>query len=177
MLRNYLLVALRNLLKHRLYSFINIGGLAVGLAACLLILLFVTDELSYDRWLPRSERLALFETEIRVPGRDIIEFGGSPGPLGPALAKDFSTDVEQVTRVYHTNESVKIGDRQFLTKVSYVDPNYFQVLDLPAVEGDRAKALANASSIALTRKQARIYFGDEPALGKVITVGDRKSVV
>lgn len=173
MWRNYLLVALRNLGKQRLYSFINIGGLAVGLAACLLILLFVTDELSYDRWLPNAERVAIFESEIRVPGRDIIEFAGSPGPLGPALEKDFSSEIQEVTRVFHTNESVKIGDRQFLTEVSYVDANYFKVMDLPVAEGDRAKAVADTHSIALTRKQARSYFGDEPALGKVITIAGK----
>lgn len=173
MLRNYLLVALRNLGKHRLYSFINIGGLAVGLAACLLILLFVTDELSYERWLPRAERIAILEVEIRVPGRDTMEFAGTPGPLAPALEKTFSSEIEQVTRVYHTNEPVKLGERQFLTEVSYVDANYFKVLDLKVAEGDRGKVLADTSSIALTRKQAKIYFGDEPALGKVLTLGGK----
>ena len=80
MLRNYLLIAIRNLRKHRLYSFINIGGLAVGLAACLMIVLFVRDELSYDKWLPNASRIGKLEVTFRVPGREPMEFGNSPGP-------------------------------------------------------------------------------------------------
>lgn len=173
MLRNYLLVALRNLGKHRLYSFINIGGLAVGLAACLLILLFVTDELSYDEWLPGAERLAIFEVELRVPGRDIMEFAGTPGLLKAALDKEHAAEIEETTRIYQNSEPVKLGDRQFLTKISYVDPNFFRVMDLPVAQGDRARAVADAHSIALSQKQARIYFGAEPALGKVLTIAGK----
>ena len=87
MLRNYLLVALRNLRKHRLYSAITIGGLAVGLAACLMIILFVRDELSYDRWLPNAERIAGLEVTFRVPGREPIAFANTPGPVKAALEK------------------------------------------------------------------------------------------
>lgn len=173
MLRNYLLVALRNLLKHRLYSFINIGGLAVGLAACLLILLFVTDELSYDRWLPKADRLVIFESEIRVPGRDTMMFAGTPGLLAAALEKDFSSDLEAVTRVYDTKESVRIGDKQFLSSVNYVDANYFKLFDLPVVAGSRDKILADNRSIALSQELARTYFGDEPAVGKTFLVGGK----
>lgn len=170
MWRNYLTVAVRNLARHRLYSALTIGGLALGLAACLLIFLFVTDELSYDRWLRHSERLALFEVEFRVPGRDPMHFAGSPGPLRAALEKEFPSQVETSARIYRHREPVKVGDRQLLTHVSYVDPSFFDVLDLPVLAGDRHKALADARSIALTQQLARSLFGEEPALGKVLTV-------
>jgi putative ABC transport system permease protein len=170
MLRNYLTIAFRNLLKHRLYSFINIGGLAVGLAACLLILLFVTDELSYEQWLPNADRIAVAETTFNVPGRDPMKFAGSPGLLKDALIKDFSTDIEGVARIYQSSEPVRIGDRQFQTDVNYVDPGFFQVLDLAVVEGDRAAALANTHSLLLSRRLARAYFGDERVIGKTLTV-------
>ncbi len=173
MLRNYLLVALRNLLRHRLYSFINIGGLAVGLAACLLILLFVTDELAYDEWLPNVDRLAIFEVEIDVPGRDTIEFAGSPGPLKAALEKDFSSELEGVVRLYQTSESVRVGERQFLPKITYVDATFFKLFDLPVVAGDRAKVVADVKSIAVTETTARTLFGDEPAIGKVLTLAGK----
>ena len=173
MLRNYLIVAVRNLLKNRLYSFINIGGLAVGLAACLIILLFVTDETSYEEWLPRAERLAVFEGEIRVPGRDTMAFAGSPGLLAPALSRDFSSDIEATTRLFDANEPVRIGDKQFLSSFNYVDANFFQLFDLPVVAGSRDKILADNRSIALTQKLARTYFGDEPAVGKTLLVGGK----
>src|SRR5262245_57184032 len=98
MLRNYFKVALRNLVTNKLYSLINIGGLAGGLAACLLILLFVRDEMSYDRWLPNADRIASVESTFFVPGREKIAFAATPGPFKAALEKDFSTDVEKVVR-------------------------------------------------------------------------------
>jgi putative ABC transport system permease protein len=173
MLRNYLLVAIRNLLKHRLYSFINVGGLAVGLAACLLILLFVLDELSYEAWLPQADRLAVIETEIRIPGRDAMSFGNSPGLLAAAMEKEFGNELEQITRTFRGGEAVRVGDRQFLSKITYGDRNLFRVLDLPVVAGDRERVLADNHAIALTQKQAQIYFGDEPPVGKVLTVAGK----
>lgn len=173
MLRNYLLVAVRNLVKHKLYSFINIGGLAVGLAACLLILLFVRDELSYESWIPNAERVAIIETEIHIPGREGLAYAGSPGLLAAAMEKEFGGQIEQMVRLYRPNEPVKIGDRQFLTRFTYADASLFKVLDLPAVSGERERALADTHSVALSEKTARAYFGAEPALGKVITVGGK----
>lgn len=170
MWRNYLVVAVRNLARHRLYSALTIGGLALGLAACLLIFLFVRDELSYDRWLRDSERLGLFEVEFHVPGRDTMHFAGSPGPLRAALEKEFPSQVETSARMYRRKETVKVAERQLLTHVSYADPTLFEVLELAAVAGDRRQALADARSIALTQKLASQLFGNEPALGKVLTV-------
>lgn len=173
MLRNYLLVAIRNLLKHKLYSFINIGGLAVGLAACLLILLFVRDELSFESWVPNAERIAIVETEIHIPGRESVAYAGSPGLLRAAMEKEFGGQIEQMVRVYRPNEPVRIGDRQFLTRFTYADSTLFKVLDLPAASGERERALADTHSVALSEKTARAYFGAEPAVGKVITVGGK----
>ena len=104
MLRNYLLVALRNLVKHKLYSFINIGGLAVGLAACLLILLFVRDEMSFESWVPNSERIAIVETEIEAAMRaanvtgpvtcvELIAAEGFKGVEGSPCWADVSVDL------------------------------------------------------------------------------------
>ena len=78
MLQNYLIVALRNLRNHKLYSAITIGGLALGLAACLLILLFVRDEVSYDKWLPNAERIAKLEITFSVPGREPMVASSQP---------------------------------------------------------------------------------------------------
>ncbi len=174
MLRNYIKVALRNLVNNKLYSAINIGGLAVGLAACLLILLFVRDELSYERWVPHANRIATVESTFHIPGRDTIAFAAAPGPLAPAMAKDFSSDIEQITRVFSTNEPVRAGDNTFLGDFAWVDPTFFDVFDLPMVEGKREAALANNASVILSQRSAEKYFGDTPAVGKTMTVGGDK---
>jgi putative ABC transport system permease protein len=170
MLRNYIKVAIRNLVSNKLHALINIGGLAVGLAACLLILLFVRDELSYERWLPNADRIAAVESTFFIPGRERIAFAASPGPMKPALDKDFSSDIERVVRLFQDEAPVRTGDRQFTAELSYVDPGFFDVFDLPMVAGDREAALANNASILLSQTTARKYFGDEPAVGQTLTV-------
>ena len=171
MLRNYVTVAWRNLTNHKLYSAINIGGLAVGLAACLLILLFVRDELSYETWVPNAERIAIVETTFNVPGRDKLAFAGVPGPTKAKLDKDFSSDIERMVRVYDDELPSRAGDRQFLQRVSYIDPGFFEVWDLPMAAGERESVLAGNASIILSETTAKKFFGDEAPLGKTITVG------
>lgn len=173
MLRNYITVAIRNLVNHKLYSAINIGGLAVGLAACLLILLFVREELSYDRWLPNADRIAVVESTFYIPGREKIAFAGAPGPIKDPLEKDFSSDIEKVVRVFEDELPVRAGERQALGKIGFADPGFFQVFDLPMVAGERESALKNNSSIVLSQSMARQFFGDQPAVGKTITVSDK----
>ena len=170
MFRNYLITALRNLRKHRLYSFITIGGLAVGLAACLLILLFVRDELSYDEWLPKAERIAKLEITFIVPDRDPMEMGQTPGPARAALEKDFSSDIEAVTRIWENGAPIRSADRQFNERIGYVDLNFFEVFDLPLALGVREQALANNTSMVISERIAEKYFGQTPALGQVLTI-------
>ena len=173
MLRNYITVAFRNLVNNKLYSAINIGGLAVGLAACLLILLFVREELSYDRWLPNADRIAVVESTFYIPGREKIAFAAAPGPIKDPLEKDFSSDIEKVVRVFEDELPVRAGERQALGKIGFADPGFFQVFDLPMVAGERESALKNNSSIVLSETMARQFFGDQPAVGKTITVSDK----
>ena len=173
MLRNYITVAIRNLVNNKLYSAINIGGLAVGLAACLLILLFVREELSYDRWLPNADRIAVVESTFYIPGREKIAFAAAPGPIKDPLEKEFSSDIEKVVRVFEDELPVRAGERQALGKIGFADPGFFQVFDLPMVAGERESALKNNSSIVLSQTMAKQFFGDQPAVGKTITVGDK----
>lgn len=173
MLRNYVTVAIRNLVNNKLYSAINIGGLAVGLAACLLILLFVRDELSYDRWLPNAERIAVVESTFFIPGREKLAFAGAPGPIKKPLEEDFSSDIERVVRLYQDELPVRAGDRQLLGELNFVDPGFFEVFDIPMVAGERERALSNNASIILSETTARKFFGDQPAVGKTITVSDK----
>ena len=173
MLRNYFATAIRNLLQHRLHSAINIGGLALGLAACLLILLFVRDELSYDRWLPDVNRIAKLEITFNVPGREPLAFSQTPGPAKAALEKDFASDIERAVRMFHAEQPIRAGDRQFADRISYVDPGFFQVFDLPTVSGEREAVLERADRLLVSERMAAKYFGEASPIGRTVTVNNK----
>ncbi|MGE3477502.1 MAG: ABC transporter permease [Rhodospirillaceae bacterium] len=162
MLKNYLTVAFRNLLKNRLYTAINIFGLAVGLASCILILLYVRHETSYDEWFPNAERIYAVQSRFDIPGREVFKAGQAPGPARDALMKDFS-EIEAGVRLTEQNPIVTRGSDVFREPVALADPNLFDVLDLPLVSGDKKAALADVSSILLSESMARKYFGSAAA--------------
>jgi len=169
MLHNYLTVAVRSLFKNKLYSAINIFGLTVGLAACLMILLFVREELSFDRWVPDAERVYRVHTRFDIPNRAPLLAVAAPGPVKTALEKDFA-EIEMATRLVEQRAVVKRGAEVFFEDVVLADANVFAVLPLPFAAGERAGALADASSVVLSEAMARKYFGDAPAVGQVLTI-------
>jgi putative ABC transport system permease protein len=168
MFRNYLTIALRNIVRHKLYSFINIAGLAVGLTCMILIMLFVRDELSYDKWIPGSDRLYRVEVTFYPPGRSAIPLAQTSMPL-PAAMKDQIPEVRAMTRLALENMAITVGDRHFSERVTVVDPNFLQVIPLPLVEGDPRTVLAHPESVVLTQSMARKYFGDADPIGKTIS--------
>ncbi|HTJ43893.1 MAG TPA: ABC transporter permease, partial [Kofleriaceae bacterium] len=170
MLRHYLAVALRNLAAQKRYAAITIGGLAVGLAACLVILLYVRDERSYEAWIPNADRIVNYETTIRVPGAETMSFAGSAGPLKAALDKELSSEIERTVRVYKEPAPVKIDDRVLRAEIAYVDPGFFGVFDLPMIAGDREAALRDKSSILVSETTAHAWFGDAPPVGRTVTI-------
>jgi len=174
MLQNYVTVALRNLAKHKLYSFINIAGLAVALACAMLIMLFVRDELSFDKYMPDHERIYRAETTFYPPGRDPLITGSAMYPLSDKL-KEIG-GVEDATRMGQFSSAVKHGDRQFFEKLSPVDPNFFQLLQFKLLKGDPATALARPDTAVISESIARKYFGDEDPIGKTVTVDEVNTV-
>jgi putative ABC transport system permease protein len=167
---NYLVIALRNIIRHKLYSFINIAGLAVGLACAILIILFVRDELSYDSWIPGSDKLYRVEVTFHVPGRPDIVTAQTTMPLTPAM-RDQIPEVRSQTRLSQQWMTMKSGDRQFLETVASVDSNFLQVIPLPLVAGDRRTVLSRPESIIVSQRVARKYFGDASPIGKTLTTG------
>src|SRR5690606_32110620 len=172
MLKNYLDVALRSFLGNKLFSFINVFGLAVGLASVILIGLYVADELSYDRYHPDAERL------YRI-GRDFYAVNGSEELLmatnaAPAaeLLQNYFPEIEATARIY--------GGRVLLSRdaaasfynsgVRFVDPALLQMFAFEWVAGDPDTALAEANSIVLTESVARAYFGASDPLGQTLTM-------
>lgn len=172
MYRNYLAVALRNLVRNKLYSLINIGGLAIGLAAVILIALFVYDELSYDNFWPDADRLYRAETTFVVPGRSPTSRATSPGPLAPTLAREFEGRIVEAARFFNMVSTVTLGDRQFSERVGMVDANFFELFDFRILRGNRDTVLAGNSSLMISETMAIKYFGDSDAVGKTLMLNE-----
>jgi len=169
MFRNYLVIALRNIARHKLYSFINIGGLALGLTCVILIALFIRDETSFDKWVPDSANLYRLDESFFLPGRPPIRTALADFPL-PQLLKDNLPEVTAMTRFWLRERTVKIGSQAFTQQIVEVDSGFFQVIRFPLVSGDPALALAGADSIVLSQALAKKYFGTENAVGKTLAV-------
>lgn len=172
MLKNYFKVALRNILKHKFYSSLNIAGLAFGLAACFLIGLYIHDELSYDKFHYDSENVYCVALHGKIGGQDIQTAASCP-PLAQAIVGTIP-GVEQATRIREWGNLVmKYEDKAFTeTKALLVDSNFFEFFTFQLLEGDRKTLLKEPNTMVLTQEAAIKYFGDEPALGKIITVGN-----
>ena len=170
MFRNYLVIALRNIVRHKLYSFINITGLAVGLGCLILIILFVRDELSYDKWIPGSDKLYRVEITYHIPNRSDIITAQISMPL-PVAMRDQIPEVRNATRLMRQSMTMTEGDRQFLETVAVVDPNFLQVVQLPLVTGDPRTVLSQRDTIVISQRTARKYFGDADPIGKTLATG------
>ncbi len=169
MIRNYLITAMRNFARHKLYSFINIGGLAVGLACAIFIVLYLRDELSYDRWIPDTQDLYQLEATFQFPGRDPDVVSLVPFPAPVAMQAEIP-EVVAHTHFIPEDMTAQVGGRLFSAKVIAADPNFFQLIKLPLIQGDPAAVLAKPESIVLSQTAARRFFGDANPLGKTITM-------
>ena len=169
MFKNYLVAALRSMARQRLFSAINILGLAIGLAACILILLFIRDEVSYDGWLPGAENIYRVEMMANIPGRDRFVTSQSMPPLKDAFLTDFP-EAQTATRLFYDPVGVTAGDRSFLDSFMFADATLFEVFDVPFLEGNAATALADPNSVVLSETMARKYFGQGSPLGKTLTI-------
>src|SRR3569833_1112957 len=169
MIWNYLVTALRNFQRHKLYSFINIAGLAVGLCCAIFIILYLRDELSYNKWVPDSENVYQVHTTFHMPGKTPDFVSAVPFVATVAMQAQLPGVVAQ-THLISENMTAQVGDRQFEAKISVVDPNFFQVIKLPLAAGDPARVLAQPDSVILSQTTARKYFGAADPVGKTITV-------
>ena len=168
MIRNYFTVAFRSLRKQKGYALINIAGLAFGFAASLLILLFIRDELSYDRFHEKTERI--YQTGMRgVIGGQALETANSSTPMGPAMKADFP-EVENFVRVKSAGRTLfSRGDTRFYEEdVFWADSTFFSVFSYPLLRGHPREALSAPNTIVLTKAAARKYFGDTDPMGQTL---------
>ncbi|WP_439584612.1 ABC transporter permease [Dyadobacter bucti] len=174
MFKNYLKIALRNLLKHKTFSVINIAGVALGLACFLLLSLYVKDELSYDRHHENADRIyRLSRTFLSKDGTASLRLGHAAPPFGPLVAQDFP-EVEEVVRLLETGALVQYGEKIFNEENMFAaENNLFKVFTFHVEQGNPQNALENPFSIMFSRPMAEKYFGKENPVGKIIRLDNQ----
>ncbi|UCD17319.1 MAG: ABC transporter permease, partial [Candidatus Zixiibacteriota bacterium] len=166
MFRNFMKVAVRNLQRHKAYSFINIVGLAVGMACCMLIMLWVVDEVSYDNFHENGNNVY----RILSTGRYFKSgFDGSPAPLAPAALREIPA-IKSAVRFMELPRTVcRAGDKAFYEERGILtEQAFFDIFSFPLVAGDPKTALSDPAGIVISEDLARKYFGNENPLGKTI---------
>jgi putative ABC transport system permease protein len=170
MLQHYIRIAIRNLAKQKLLTFINVAGLSLGLACFSLILLYAVNAYSYDRFQKNAARIyRVNEVYMRDDGSENADFADNM-PLGPALEKEFP-DVEHAVRVTSSRETVmKVDDQVTRIPLSFADPAFFSVFTFPLLAGNPGTALKDPHAIVLTRSRAVQLFGKTDVIGKTIQI-------
>lgn len=173
---NYLKIAARNLLKYKFISFINLFGLTVGLACCLLILTYIINELSYDKYHDKADRIYRVTRVFNNPenGDVSLHLGTVAPPFAPLLANDFK-EIESVTRFLQNGVTpFRYGDKLFNEQDPYwADSNFFDFFNMEVVRGNPEKALTDPYCVMLSEKVAKKYFGNEDPLNKVIRMNNQ----
>lgn len=173
MFRNYLTVLLRNLLGQKGYSAINVLGLAIGLASCILILLYVQDELSYDQHHERKDRIYRIVVSMTAEGRT-EEWARTPSAWAPVLKEEYP-EIEQFTRWKPPNTSWLIGynEKRYEEKFFiFADSSVFDIFTIPLVQGNPETALAEPHAVVVSETMAELIFGNENPVGEVVSVDD-----
>ena len=172
MIQNFFKIAWRNLGRNKGFSFINISGLAIGMAAAVLIMLWIKIEISYDQFHAQKDRIYEVWNRAEFSGK-LQCWNTTPKPLAAAMQKDFP-EVEKTVRVnWPSNYLFSVGEKRLTVQGNIVDSGFLQMFDFPLVKGDPATALNDVSSIILTEKLAKKIFGDEEAMGKIIKLDNK----
>jgi len=175
MIRNYIKIAFRNLWRHKSFSLINIIGLAVGMTAFQLIFMYVTFELSYDKFHIKADQVYRLNVDLKS-ANDVMKFAWSSAPMGPAIKADFP-EVLESTRFFPVSMLVKANDQLFQEKrIDFAEPSLFNVFSFPLLKGDPKTALKDPYKVILTESTAKKYFGNADPMGKTLMM-DNKSLV
>jgi putative ABC transport system permease protein len=175
MIRNYILVALRNIRKHKFFAAINISGLTVGLTACLFIFVYIKDELSYDRFHKDADSIYRIGLTGRMAGQE-FNTTNSCYPVGPAM-RDEIPGITDYIRIWPASNTVVFAfeEKSFSEKkIFYVDSNFFSFFSFELLKGDVENVLREPNSVVLTEQIANKYFEQGTALGKLISIGPDK---
>jgi len=172
MFKNYLKIAFRNLWRSKAFSIINISGLAIGMASAILILLWIQNEISYDKFHANEDRLYQAWNRGRFDSK-LQCWNTTPKILGPTLKQDYP-EVEKETRVnWNQNFLFSIGEKRLTVLGTMVDPDFLNIFSFPLLKGNANTALNNIYSIIVTEKLAKKLFGNEDAMGKIIKLDNK----
>jgi len=170
MFRNYFTVAIRNLWRNKLVSIINIAGLSIGLACCLLIFLYAKDEWSYDRFQANRDHIYRITAQmVDDQGKEQFKSGKTGALHGPSFGQDIP-EIRSYTRIAGGDHILQQKDRTFSQTVHLADPNFFTVFSFPLRSGDPKTALSNLHDMVITEQTAKKYFGTTEVLGKTLEI-------
>jgi putative ABC transport system permease protein len=172
MLSHYFTTALRTLKRDSHFGGINIVSLAVALSAAILIILFIRDELAYDDWGTDTDRLYRLEGSTVNDSEGQEFYGVSPGRMRDPLAKDFSSDIEVISRLYNDVHFFQHKGEAYVEDISYVDASFFEIFDIETSLGNRDAVFSDNQSILLTESMAQKYFGDADPVGQIMSPND-----
>ncbi len=174
MLKNYLKIAWRNLKRNKIYSFINIFGLAFGMTCCIVIMLFVQDELSYDRYHENADRIYRITSHWEREGRE-FHYATTRGNMGPDLVQEVPEIVNTVRVEIHRWFVVEFDGKRLTTNPIFADPSILEVFTFPLIQGVKEKALADPNNVVISEDLAEKFFGDQDPMGKILTLYSLKT--
>jgi putative ABC transport system permease protein len=169
MLKNYLTVAFRSLWRNKIHTSINVVGLSLGIACCILIVLFVKDEWTFDTFHSKANRIYRVWAKEDWGINQVFFNTTTPFPMGPALKENFP-EVEHHVRINAFNSQIKSGNDQFSQGVAFGGQDFFDVFDFKVIAGDAKNALKNPNTVVLTKQLAINYFGDTDPINKTIQI-------
>ncbi len=166
MFSNYFKIAFRNLWKNKAFSFINIAGLAVGMASAILILLWIQNEMSHDRFHEKTDRIYTLNNRDKFNG-DLWAWSTTPKILGPTVKQNYP-EVEDAVRVNGSTFLLSVGDKHLNVQGYFTDTGFFNMFSFPLINGNASTALNSINKIVITQELSKKLFGNENAMGKII---------
>ena len=171
MFKNYLKTGIRNIVKHKFYSFINISGLTIGITAAIFITIYIADELGYDRFHENINQMYRASLHGKLGGQEIHTVATCP-PLAAAMVDEIP-EVSAACRLRsRSGLIIRLDENVYTENVFFTDSNFFEFFTFKLIDGDPKTCLVEPQSIVMTTPMAKKYFGDEPAVGKLLSVGD-----
>ena len=169
MLTNYLKIAFRGLIRNKLYTVISVFGLAIGTACCLLIFLYVKDELTFDRFHANADNIYRFIRIEQEQNNEPEESASTSNLLGKVLRETFP-EVEGVVRLFNSPQTIIYNNQSFSESILFADADFFNMFSFPLIQGDPSTLLKNPTDIVITEEIAAKYFGDENPVGKILKI-------
>ncbi|MDO1449448.1 ABC transporter permease [Rhodocytophaga aerolata] len=167
MLQNYFIIALRHMKRNKVFSTINIAGLSVGLACCMLIFLYTKDEVSFDRFHEKKDRIFRVSATLPDPEGNVFKTGSTNMIVGPSLQQEIP-EMEAYVRMSSDRHVIRVVTKTFNQQTLWVDQNFFSVFSFPLLSGNPDKVLSDIRAVVITEQMALTYFGTSKVVGKTI---------